>query len=93
MDIVDKHNKSMGIVENWAHGERTTGRYKRDNKKVYLFMKIRTSVNLYRLKQRIRETCREEKLWMYRNNSELEHIKRIDMLVGECIPHELLERF
>ena len=54
-------------------------------------MKIRTSVNLCRLKQRVRETCREEKVWTCGKNSELEHIKIIGVLIDTCVPCASLE--
>ena len=40
----------MGIEENWACGVRIIGRYDKDNKKVELFIKIKTSVDLFVLK-------------------------------------------
>ena len=67
----------MRIEKNWECGMRTTCRNNIDNNIVELFIKIRTSVNFCRLKQKLRETCREEIVWMHVNNTTLEHAKVI----------------
>ena len=43
------------------------------------------------MKQRARETHREEKVLMLRNNSDLEHVKRIGVSVGAHVPHASLD--
>ena len=60
VSIVDKNNQKMGIDENQACGARIIGRHDNGNKKVQLFVMIKTSVNLCRLKQQVRETCVKE---------------------------------
>ena len=59
--IFDKHNEKMGTIENWAHEVRTTRRHERNNRKFNLFVKTGTSLNPNRLKQRVRDLCKEEK--------------------------------
>ena len=81
----------MRISENWVHGLRPKETHERDNKKVHLFTKIRTSMHFHGLKQRVRETNGEGKVWMYGNNSKLEHVKRISVLSGACVPCASLE--
>ena len=89
--VVDKHNVRMGIDENWAYGVRTTGRYEKNNMKIELFLKIRTSVQLCRLKQKVRNMCENESVWIKQKHSGLEHVKRIGVLIGVCVPHSSLE--
>ena len=61
-DVVDKYNLKMGTEESWEHGARTKGRCDEDNKKVDSLMKIRTSVNLSGLKQKVKEACKVERV-------------------------------
>ena len=75
----------MGIDENWACGVRTTGRYEKNNMKIELFLKIRTSVQLHRLKQKVRNICENESAWIKQKNSGLEHVKKIGVLIGMCV--------
>ena len=86
LDDVDKNDQKMGIEDNWARGVRTTGRHDRDNKKVELFIKIKTVLSLHRLKEKVREKRREERVLECRKNSALEHVKRIVVLVETCVP-------
>ena len=43
-NVVDKKCKKMGLDEKQTYGVRPTGIYKRDNKKVEVFVKIKTTV-------------------------------------------------
>ena len=54
-------------------------------------MKERTSVSVYRSKQKVREIYREELIWMGRKFSELEYVKRIGMIVEACMKCASLE--
>ena len=66
--IVDKHNTKMEITNNWVCGMRTTGRHERNDRKIDLLIKIRTSINVCRLKQRVRDSCKEEPFWISLKN-------------------------
>ena len=61
INVVDKHDKRMEIDENWEHGVRTTGKNEKNNDKIELFVKIRTSVQSCALKQKVRDTCECER--------------------------------
>ena len=89
--VVDKNNVRMGIDKNWAYWVRNTGRYEKNNMKIELFLKIRTSVQLHRLKQKVRNICENESVWIKQKHSGLEHVKRIGVLIGVCVPYSSLE--
>ena len=89
--VVDKHDENVELEENWARDVRTTGHHKRNNVKVELFVKIKTSEQPCRLKQKVRNTCKEEGVWTKQKKSRLEHVKRIGTLVGLCVPYSSLE--
>ena len=59
--------------------------------KVELFVKISDSLHLCRLKQKVRTTCEDEEVCIKQKNSELEHVKRIGVLIGACAPYSSLE--
>ena len=67
----------MGLHEKWNYGFRTVGNQKKDNKKVEVFVKIRTSAQLHRLKQQIRKTCEDENVWIKQKISDLEDAKKL----------------
>ena len=90
INVVHKHNKMMEIDENWTHGVRTTGKYQNNNKKIELFVEIITSMQLQKLKQKVINTCEDERVWIKQKNSGLEHVKRIGVLVGVCVPYSSL---
>ena len=89
-NAVDKHDKRMEIEENWAHGVRTTGKHKKNNTKVELLVKIKTSEQLCRLKQKVRNTCEEEGVWTKQKKSRLEYVKRNGMLIGAYVHYSSL---
>ena len=66
--VVDKQHNKIDINENWAYGVRIIERCDKDNKKVEMFITIKTSVIFFRLKQKVRKLCRDENLWMTQNN-------------------------
>ena len=61
-------DKNMEIEENWVCGVRTTGQHKKNNVKVELFVKIKTSEQLNRLKPKVRNTCEEEGVFTKQKN-------------------------
>ena len=81
----------MEIEENWAYGVRTTGQHKKNNVKVKLFVEIKTAEHLHRLKQKVREMRKDEDFWIKQQSSRLEHVIRIGMLVGACVPYSSLK--
>ena len=56
-----------------------------------MFVRIKTSEQLCRLKQKVRNMCKEERIWIKQKKSRLEHVKIIVTLVGACVPHSSLE--
>ena len=88
--VFNKHKEKMGLAENQAHRVRKTRRHEVDNKKVDLFIEIRTSANSDRLKQRVRDLCEEEKFGRI-EKSEFEHVKRRGSLLCALVPCACLE--
>ena len=64
INVVDKHDEKMRTHDNWAHGVRATGKHEKNNKKIELFVRIRTSVQSCRLKQKVRNACEDERVWI-----------------------------
>ena len=75
--------------EDWTNGVRIIGR--EGKKKVEMFVKIKILKPLYELKQKVLKTCREEKVWIKKNDSGTENVKRIRVLVRTCLPCYSLE--
>ena len=58
--VVNKHDRNVELEENWARGVRTTVHHKRNYVKVESFLKIKTSEQLHRLKQKVGNMCKEK---------------------------------
>ena len=65
----------MGLHEKWTYGVRPAGNHKKDDKKVEVLVKIKTTVQSCRLKQQVRNTREDENVWIKQKNSDLKHVK------------------
>ena len=77
-NAVDKHDKRMEIKENWAHGVRIIGKHKKNNIKVESFVKIKTSKQLNRPKQKLRNMCKEEGVLTKQKNLDQNMLKELE---------------
>ena len=84
---IDEQDNKMDVKENLACWVRTTESHDNDNKKLVMIIKIKIAGNFHGLKQKFRKLCTDESLWMTQKYSAFENFKRIDVLVGPCIPH------
>ena len=87
VSVLNENNKSVSMDDKWANNVRIVGNEGKDNKRVELFVKIKTLEKLRIMKASVMEILQQEKLWIKRKFSDLQHVTRIGIMSGVNLKH------
>ena len=83
--MVNKHGHLINFKNYWSEGARTLGSAYRNNRKVEVFIKVRSLISVKGLKEAVSHILDQKSVRVFAKHTMMEHVRRIWLLNGACV--------